>query len=99
MRVTVPRLAQRAPSSWGAVPVSLQLADDPSTEFDESDGADEHRRGRRWSTAARVSGLVRTYAAQRPAMLRDWAAGVDSDGAGGDVGSVGAISEVHRSLA
>lgn len=37
VRVTVPRLAQRAPSSWGAVAVSLQLADDPSTEFDESD--------------------------------------------------------------
>ncbi|MBY6366453.1 exodeoxyribonuclease V subunit gamma [Rhodococcoides corynebacterioides] len=44
---------------------------------------DDHRRGRRWSVAAHVAGLLRTYAAQRPAMLRDWAAGVDTDGAGG----------------
>ncbi|MFC7959736.1 exodeoxyribonuclease V subunit gamma [Rhodococcoides kroppenstedtii] len=67
---------------WCAV---LAASIGAAAEFDESDGADEHRRGRRWSTAARVSGLVRTYAAQRPAMLRDWAAEVDSDGAGGDL--------------
>ncbi|ORI21285.1 exodeoxyribonuclease V subunit gamma [Rhodococcus sp. 1168] len=46
-------------------------------------GTDEHRAGRRWSTAAHLSELFRTYTADRPSMLVDWSAGVDSDGFGG----------------
>ncbi|HEV7725833.1 MAG TPA: exodeoxyribonuclease V subunit gamma [Modestobacter sp.] len=45
-------------------------------------GADDHRRGRRWATAAHLAELFRTYAAHRPQMLRDWAAGQDTDGYG-----------------
>ena len=43
-------------------------------------GADDHRRGRRWAAAARLAGLFRSYGAHRPQMLRDWAAGRDTDG-------------------
>jgi exodeoxyribonuclease V gamma subunit len=43
-------------------------------------GADDHRRGRRWSAAARLAGLFRSYGAHRPQMLRDWADGRDTDG-------------------
>ena len=45
-------------------------------------GQDDHRRGRRWSTAAHLSELFASYAAHRPEMLRDWAAGRDTDGSG-----------------
>ncbi|MET0200059.1 MAG: exodeoxyribonuclease V subunit gamma [Rhodococcus fascians] len=48
-------------------------------------GADDHRAGRRWSTAAHLAGLFRTYGADRPLMLVDWQRGVDSDGLGGDL--------------
>ncbi|SNS92370.1 DNA helicase/exodeoxyribonuclease V, gamma subunit [Rhodococcoides kyotonense] len=43
-------------------------------------GVDEDRAGRRWSTAAHLTDLFRSYAADRPSMLVDWAAGIDSDG-------------------
>jgi exodeoxyribonuclease V gamma subunit len=43
-------------------------------------GADDHRRGRRWAVAAHLAGLFRSYAAHRPHMLRDWARGRDTDG-------------------
>ena len=43
-------------------------------------GADDHRRGRRWAAAAKLAGLFRSYGAHRPQMLRDWAAGRDTDG-------------------
>ncbi|MGB3770768.1 MAG: exodeoxyribonuclease V subunit gamma [Rhodococcus sp. (in: high G+C Gram-positive bacteria)] len=46
---------------------------------------DDHRRGRRWSTAAHVSGLFRSYVTQRPTMIADWAAGRNTDGAGADL--------------
>jgi exodeoxyribonuclease V gamma subunit len=39
-------------------------------------------RGRRVATAQRLSALFSGYGAQRPAMLRDWAAGRDTDGFG-----------------
>jgi exodeoxyribonuclease V gamma subunit len=39
--------------------------------------------GRRAAVAQKLAGLFTGYAAQRPAMLRDWAAGRDTDGAGG----------------
>lgn len=41
-----------------------------------------HRSGRRYATAALLTGLYRTYGADRPVMLRDWAAGNDTDGLG-----------------
>ncbi len=40
----------------------------------------DHRRGRRYATAAHLAELFRSYAAARPEMLRDWAAGQDTDG-------------------
>ena len=43
---------------------------------------DDHRRGRRWATAAHLAELFRSYGAARPQMLRDWAQGRDTDGAG-----------------
>lgn len=46
-------------------------------------GADGHRSGRRYATAAHLTELFRGYGAQRPDMLVDWAAGRDTDGAGG----------------
>ena len=46
------------------------------------DGPESHRRGRRYSTAATIAGLFSSYGDNRPAMLSDWAAGVDSDGTG-----------------
>ncbi|MBF6463666.1 exodeoxyribonuclease V subunit gamma [Nocardia beijingensis] len=44
---------------------------------------DEHRVGRRYATAARIAALFDSYAAQRPALITEWAAGLDTDGAGG----------------
>ncbi len=40
------------------------------------------RRGRRYAVARRLAGLFDSYATYRPSMLRDWAAGDDTDGAG-----------------
>ncbi|WP_410872433.1 exodeoxyribonuclease V subunit gamma [Nocardia sp. A7] len=45
----------------------------------------DHRLGRRYSTAAHLAALFDSYAAQRPQVLLDWAAGADTDGAGGPV--------------
>ena len=42
---------------------------------------DGQRRGRRWAVTAHLTGLFRSYGAARPEMLRDWAAGRDTDGA------------------
>ncbi len=41
------------------------------------------RRGRRYSVARRLAGLLSSYAVQRPALLADWETGLDTDGAGG----------------
>ncbi|MFE3188231.1 exodeoxyribonuclease V subunit gamma [Nocardia sp. NPDC059240] len=41
-----------------------------------------YRVGRRYATAARIAALFDSYGAQRPAMVTDWAAGHDTDGAG-----------------
>nr|WP_296775007.1 exodeoxyribonuclease V subunit gamma [Rhodococcus sp. (in: high G+C Gram-positive bacteria)] len=46
-------------------------------------GTDERRAGRRWSTAAHVTDLFGSYAADRPTMMAEWASGLDSDGLGG----------------
>lgn len=45
----------------------------------------EHRAGRRYATAAQVAALFDSYAAQRPALITEWAAGLDTDGAGAPV--------------
>ncbi len=37
-------------------------------------GADDHRAGRRYGTAAHLADLFRAYGSQRPGMLADWAA-------------------------
>ncbi len=44
---------------------------------------DSHRAGRRWRTAVGLSRAFRSYAAQRPRMLADWASGRDGDGTDG----------------
>ncbi|CAN5690592.1 exodeoxyribonuclease V subunit gamma [soil metagenome] len=43
------------------------------------------RQGRRFATARRVAGLFASYAAQRPQLLIDWAAGQSSDGTGAEL--------------
>ena len=48
-------------------------------------GTEDHRAGRRWSTAAHVAELFRTYGTQRPQMLREWQAGRFTDGHGTDL--------------
>lgn len=48
-------------------------------------GHDDHRAGRRWSTAAHLAELFRTYGSDRPKMIVDWARGIDSDGVDGDL--------------
>jgi exodeoxyribonuclease V gamma subunit len=46
-------------------------------------GEDSHRAGRRYAAAEHLRDLYRSYAAHRPQLLVDWAAGEDTDGAGG----------------
>ena len=46
-------------------------------------GQDDHRAGRRYAAAEHLRDLFRSYAAHRPQLLLDWAAGRDTDGAGG----------------
>jgi exodeoxyribonuclease V gamma subunit len=43
---------------------------------------DDHRHGRRWATAAHLADRFTAYGTDRPQMLRDWAAGDDTDGSG-----------------
>ncbi|MFG1795180.1 exodeoxyribonuclease V subunit gamma [Nocardia sp. NPDC049149] len=45
----------------------------------------DHRIGRRYATAAHLAGLFDSYAAQRPRLITEWAAGSDTDGAGNRV--------------
>ncbi|NYG54345.1 exodeoxyribonuclease V subunit gamma [Nocardioides perillae] len=45
-------------------------------------GAVDPRASRRWSVARRLSGLLSSYAVQRPRLVADWRAGLDTDGAG-----------------
>ncbi|MFR9750086.1 exodeoxyribonuclease V subunit gamma [Nocardia sp. 004] len=40
------------------------------------------RVGRRYATAARVAALFENYGVQRPALITEWAAGLDTDGTG-----------------
>ncbi|MFF3223749.1 exodeoxyribonuclease V subunit gamma [Nocardia suismassiliense] len=45
----------------------------------------DHRIGRRYATAAHLAALFDSYAAQRPRLITEWAAGSDTDGAGNPV--------------
>jgi exodeoxyribonuclease V gamma subunit len=45
----------------------------------------EFRRGRRYSVARRLAGLLSSYAVQRPQLLVDWLDGRSTDGAGGEL--------------
>lgn len=49
------------------------------------DGSEEWRRGRRYGAAATIAGMFAGYGWQRPAMIADWAAEHDTDGAGGEL--------------
>ncbi|MGW5375400.1 exodeoxyribonuclease V subunit gamma [Nocardia sp. NPDC003999] len=62
---------------WCAVPARHLGAGDAT--------GGEHRAGRRYATAAQVAALFDSYAAQRPALITEWAAGLDTDGAGAPV--------------
>ncbi|MGW1738022.1 exodeoxyribonuclease V subunit gamma [Nocardia sp. NPDC001965] len=42
----------------------------------------EHRRGRRYATAARLAALFDGYAVARPNLITEWSAGADTDGTG-----------------
>ena len=61
-------------------------------------GADDHRRGRRWASAAHLAELFASYAAARPQMLRDWAAGRDTDGHGPLAGDLVWQAQLWRRL-
>ncbi|MEU4311930.1 exodeoxyribonuclease V subunit gamma [Nocardia sp. NPDC024068] len=57
--------------------------DDAAADGDGNAGSGaEHRRGRRYATAARLAALFDGYAAQRPTLITEWAAGADTDGTG-----------------
>jgi exodeoxyribonuclease V gamma subunit len=43
-------------------------------------GRDDHRRGRRWATAAMLANRFTAYGAERPQMLVDWVQRRDTDG-------------------
>ncbi|WP_194818535.1 exodeoxyribonuclease V subunit gamma [Nocardia sp. XZ_19_385] len=62
------------PEPWCAVLARHLGASEPTGR--------DHRAGRRYATAARLAALFDSYAAQRPALINDWAAGADTDGAG-----------------
>ncbi|WP_067709673.1 exodeoxyribonuclease V subunit gamma [Nocardia yamanashiensis] len=71
---------------WALLPVLDEVLNEPwagvlARHLGHGD-ANGYRVGRRYATAARIAGLFDTYAAQRPVMILDWAAGIDSDGAG-----------------
>lgn len=58
------------------------------------------RHGRRFAVARRIAGLFAAYAAQRPSILEDWAAGRGTDGCGRDLpGDLAWQPELWRRLA
>lgn len=75
---------------WTLLRVIDECLDEPwcamlAHHLGSSDGASSHRRGRRYGTAEALARLFTGYGENRPAMLVDWAAGGDSDGAGAGV--------------
>ncbi|NLG46341.1 exodeoxyribonuclease V subunit gamma [Gordonia sp. (in: high G+C Gram-positive bacteria)] len=72
---------------WPVLRVLDEHLDDPeltvlAAHLGQSDGTGD-RRGRRLSTASTIAGLFGSYGWQRPSMIAAWAAGDDTDGAGG----------------
>ncbi|WP_378731372.1 exodeoxyribonuclease V subunit gamma [Nocardia brasiliensis] len=65
------------PEPWCAVLARHLGAQDPAGR--------DHRIGRRYATAAHLASLFDSYAAQRPGLVTEWAAGSDTDGAGNAV--------------
>ncbi|MQA61979.1 MAG: exodeoxyribonuclease V subunit gamma [Actinophytocola sp.] len=75
---------------WTLLRVIDECLDEPwcamlAHHLGSADGADSHRRGRRYGTAEALARLFTGYGENRPAMLADWAAGGDSDGVGASV--------------
>ena len=73
--------------AWPLLEVIDQCLDEPGFEdlsrhLGHGDPTDE-RSARRYAVARRLSGLLSSYAVQRPQLVRDWRAGEDTDGAGG----------------
>ncbi|GAB90518.1 exodeoxyribonuclease V subunit gamma [Gordonia rhizosphera] len=76
--------------TWPVLMVLDETIDDPglavlARHVGADTEADDHRRGRRFATARQIAELFDGYGRQRPAMLSDWAAGHDTDGAGRSV--------------
>ncbi|WP_439937881.1 exodeoxyribonuclease V subunit gamma [Nocardia sp. N13] len=73
--------------AWPLLEVIDQCLDEPGFEdlsrhLGHGDPTDE-RSARRYAVARRLSGLLASYAVQRPRLVRDWRAGEDTDGASG----------------
>jgi exodeoxyribonuclease V gamma subunit len=84
-RGTDPRDDPWAQPLWSLLEVIDECAGEPwcavlAQHLGAGTGPDDHRRGRRWASAAHLAGLYGSYATHRPHMLRDWAAGSDTDG-------------------
>ncbi|MBU3061978.1 exodeoxyribonuclease V subunit gamma [Nocardia sp. NEAU-G5] len=69
---------------WCAVP-ARHLGAATRTDVPGADTARGHRAGRRFATAAGIAALFDGYAAQRPALISEWAAGADTDGCGAEL--------------
>jgi len=67
---------------WALLDVIDTFLDAPWSAVLKAHLTGEHRLTRRYETAAHLADLWRSYAAERPRMLVDWAAGRDTDGAG-----------------
>ncbi|MBA2416774.1 MAG: exodeoxyribonuclease V subunit gamma [Geodermatophilaceae bacterium] len=70
---------------WTLLDVIDACLDEPWCGVLQAHLTGEHRVTRRYATAAHLTRLWRMYAAERPQMLVDWAAGRDTDGAGGEL--------------
>ena len=75
--------------AWPLLAVIDECLDEPgfgdlSRHLGHGDPADE-RSARRYAVARRIAGLFSSYAVQRPQLVREWRAGQDTDGAGGQL--------------
>nr|MBA2553982.1 exodeoxyribonuclease V subunit gamma [Geodermatophilaceae bacterium] len=68
---------------WTLLDVIDASLDEPWCAVLKAHLTGEHRITRRYATAAHISDLWRVYGAERPQLFVDWAAGRDTDGAGG----------------
>jgi len=76
-----PWAAQR--QLWTLLDVIDASLDEPWCAVLKAHLTGEHRITRRYATAAHLTDLWRMYGAERPQLFVDWAAGRDTDGAGG----------------